>query len=106
MPSLKEGLGSAVIEAFQAGCCAVVSRVGGLPELVRHEETGLLVDPANPATLASAIRRLLDNPALRRRLAETGRLLAAHRFGPETMVRATLAVYQRVATEERTGPSP
>ena len=96
MPSLKEGLGSAVIESFQAGCCAVATRVGGLPELVRHEETGLLVEPGDPAPLAAALRRLLDDPALRRRLAEAGRRVAAERFDPDTMVRATLAVYERV----------
>ena len=51
----------------------VATEVDGTPEVVVHERTGLLVPPANPAALAAAIERLLDDPALASRLGSEGR---------------------------------
>jgi glycosyltransferase involved in cell wall biosynthesis len=67
-------------EAMSSGIPVVASRIGGLPEIVTHEETGLLVPPDNPAALASAIIRLLEDENLRRSMGEAGRKRALQNF--------------------------
>src|SRR5437870_5909939 len=64
LPSLREGLGVAALEAMAAGRPLVVSRVGGLAEVVLDEVTGLLVPPGDPGTLATALGRLGSDGAL------------------------------------------
>jgi hypothetical protein len=90
-----EGLGSGVLLAMSAGVPVVASKVGGLPEVVRHRENGLLVD--NVATeIAAAIRELRDNPGLARRLGAAGRRTVIERFTVDHMVRRTIEVYRQV----------
>lgn len=67
LPSFQEPFGRAVIEAMALGTPVVATRVGGIPEIITDGQTGLLVPPGDPAALASAIARLIDD----RRLAET-----------------------------------
>jgi glycosyltransferase involved in cell wall biosynthesis len=93
LPSLREGLGVAALEAMAAGLPVVASRVGGLAEAVVHGETGLLVPPADPGALAAALRRLLGDPALRTRLGEAGRARVEARFTSARMAEGTLACY-------------
>jgi len=57
------------MEAMACGCCALVSNVGDNPELIAHNETGLLFETGNVPALASALDFLIQNPALRERLA-------------------------------------
>ena len=63
-----------------AGKAIVATEVGGTPELVRHEENGLLVPPRQPECLADAILRLLDDSALRERMGHAGRYRASTIF--------------------------
>lgn len=76
-----EGFGIVYLEAGLFAKPVIGSRSGGVPEAVRHEETGLLVDPGDVAALAAAIRRLRDDPALARRLGEQGRRRVLEEFG-------------------------
>jgi glycosyltransferase involved in cell wall biosynthesis len=62
LPSLSEGLSSAILEAMASSLPIVATQVGGIPELVTDGENGLLVAPRDPAALALAIQRLADNP--------------------------------------------
>lgn len=78
-PSLAENLGG-TIESLLMATPTVASRVGGIPEAVRHEQTGLLVAPDDPAQLAAAILRLLAAPDLAARLGRQGRELMLERF--------------------------
>ncbi|HUH12415.1 MAG TPA: glycosyltransferase family 4 protein [Longimicrobiales bacterium] len=71
-----EGFGIVFAEAAAAGTPSVAGRAGGAPEAVRDGETGVLVAPDDPAALADALRRLLEDPAERRRLSEGGRRAA------------------------------
>lgn len=73
LPSLSEGLPNAVMEAMAVGCPIVASAVGGVVSLVRDGESGLLVPPRDPSALGAAIEKLIDDPALRRRLAAKAR---------------------------------
>lgn len=88
-----EGLGSAAIAAMAAGVPVVASAVGGLPEVVEHERTGLLVRDGD---YAGAVRRLLDNPSLAAELGAAGREKAIRQFSVERMVEDTLAAYNEI----------
>ena len=93
MPSLKEGLGVAALEAMAAERPVVASRVGGLAEAVVDGESGLLVAPSDPALLADAIAALIADPVLRRRLAAAGRARVLARYTAARMADGTLACY-------------
>lgn len=94
--SEEEGLGSAVLLAMSAGVPVVASRIGGLPEIIDHERTGLLV-ANDPAQVREAIHRLLDDRGLGERLAQQARKRYLERFTVDHMVDATLAVYREYA---------
>lgn len=98
MSSVTEGLGSAVLDAMAMGQAVVGTRAGGIPEAVVPDETGLLVEPADPKALANAIVRLLKDDALRKQFGDAGRRLVADHFGVDALVEGTLEVYQRVAS--------
>ena len=92
----EEGLGSAALLAMSAGVPVVASRVGGLPEIVGHETTGLLTEN-EPAQIAAAAARLLA--AESDEWARQGRELVHSRFLTSHMAAATLAAYRRVLAE-------
>ncbi len=69
LASRKEGLGTSVLDALACGVTVVATRAGGIPEMVQDHENGLLVPPENPEALAQALLRLLNDRALRERLA-------------------------------------
>jgi len=80
LPSFEETLPMAVIEAFGAGLAVVATPVGAVPEIVIDGQTGLLVPPGEAAALACALQRLVDTPALRRRLGAAGAALHSRRL--------------------------
>jgi glycosyltransferase involved in cell wall biosynthesis len=80
--------------AMSAGVPVVASRVGGLREIVRHRETGLLVEN-RVEEIAAAIRELLADPALARRLGDAARRDVMERFTVDHMVRRTMEIYRR-----------
>ena len=96
LSSLSEGLPLSILEAMAAGLPVVASSVGGIPEVVIDGETGLLVPPGDPQSLAAAIERLLADPALRRRLGEAGRIRVAEHFDLAAVHRAHLDLYRGV----------
>lgn len=73
VPSRHEECGGTVLEALATGRAVVATRVGGLPELVRDGETGLLVQPRQPDQIAAAVSRLWQDSQTRRRLGRAGR---------------------------------
>jgi starch synthase len=103
-PSVYEPLGIVNLEAMACGTAVVASRVGGIPEVVVHEETGLLVDldPAAPgdfeAGLAAAIDRVVADPQLARRMGQAGRARAVDEFGWDTVAARTVDLYSQVTT--------
>ncbi len=73
MPSLLEGLPLSLQEALYHECACVASSVSGIPELIENEKTGLLIPPGDEKALATALDRLMEDPALRTRLGRCGR---------------------------------
>jgi glycosyltransferase involved in cell wall biosynthesis len=93
LPSNREGIGSILLDAMEQGLPVVASRVGGVPDIVRDGENGLLIDAASPAQLRDAILKLKDNPELRRAFGGRGRTFAKD-FTGEAMCRKYLALYE------------
>lgn len=83
LPSYAEGMPNAMIEAMAAGVPIVVTPVGGIPDVIRHAENGILVPPADQAALRDALGALLRSEADRRRLGEAARRTARDTFGVE-----------------------
>lgn len=92
-PSLSEGLGSSILEAMQAKVPVIASRAGGIPDIVEHHVTGLLVDRENPLALAEAIEYLYHHPAERLRLAQNA-LNQLQRFSPAKIAARYIQIYQ------------
>jgi hypothetical protein len=88
-----EGLGSGVLMAMSAGVPVIASNVGGLPEIVEHCETGLLVGPED---ITGAIRLFRLDPGYARRLGAAGRHRVMEKFTVDHMVRRTMEIYKRV----------
>jgi glycosyltransferase involved in cell wall biosynthesis len=79
-PSVYEPLGMAQIEGLYMGVPVIASRVGGIPETITHEETGILVEPNNIAELASAVLNTLGNLDLANQRSQKGREFVINRF--------------------------
>lgn len=93
LSSVREGLPIALLEAMALGVPSVVTDVGGCGEAVRHGVDGLIVPPRDPAALADAVLRLLDDPELRGRMGAAAASRAAESFGIEGTARRYLDVY-------------
>lgn len=93
LPSLYEGLPISVLEAMAAGKPVVATAVGGTDEAVLPGQTGLLVPPADPLALADALRSILSNPTLARRLALAGQRRVQEEFTTAEMVQRVTQVY-------------
>lgn len=90
-----EPFGIVVAEALAAGRPVVASRTGGIPEIVRADREGLLVEPADAAALAAALQAIADDRALRERLAASA-AERARAYTPEVVVPLFEAAYERV----------
>lgn len=97
LPSYMEGMPNAVLEAFAAGLPVVASAVGGLPEVIEHEKTGLLVPVKDPHALASAVTRLLQDKAAACAMARAGQAAARARFAIADVAEAYAALYTNLA---------
>lgn len=93
LPSYREGLPKVLLEAAACGRPIVASDVPGCREIVRHEENGLLVAVRDPAALADALRRLIGDADMRRRMGRSGRAMVEADFSVQRVVRETLDVY-------------
>ncbi|MBT8398450.1 MAG: glycosyltransferase [Gemmatimonadetes bacterium] len=95
-PATMEGLGVILLQAGAAGVPVVASDVGGIPEVVVHGESGLLVPPGDPEALASAVSALLDDPERAKTMGEAGRRRVRQEFSVQRMVEGNLDVYQEL----------
>lgn len=84
-PSRHEGLGSVLLEAMAAGCPIVASEVGGIPDIIQSEKTGLLVPPGNVVSLVEALESLIAEPNTRRILPKKALATINTKFSPREM---------------------
>jgi glycosyltransferase involved in cell wall biosynthesis len=103
LPSYDEGLPIAMLEAMAAGLPVVVSPVGGIPEVVRDGENGLLVPAGDKQALYAALRRLADDPDLRRKLADRGRATIRESFDIRVAAERIKTIYREVLEARRVG---
>jgi glycosyltransferase involved in cell wall biosynthesis len=99
LPSRQETAPMAIEQAMAAGKPVVATRVGGVPHLISHGQTGLLVEHGDVTGLAGAISRLLSDDALRARLGERAKQEASRRFRAEVVARKTYRVYRKILEE-------
>ena len=88
-------------EAFASGRPVIATKVGDIPEIVRHRENGLLIEPGNPQALASAILEFICNPELAAHCAANGRRYAIENFSFDKMMEAKLRADLKIVRNER-----
>lgn len=98
--SLSEGSSLVGMEAMALGKPVVATAVGGVPEVVADGQTGILVQPGDPAALAAAVVEVLSDPARAEEMGERGRQRAAAHFDIVEMLERTKAVYADLVREE------
>lgn len=94
LPSLHEGIPMVLLEAFALKRPVIASRVGGIPEVVSHGHSGMLVSPSNAAELASAIRNLIEDPAKEAACGAAGRSRVECEFSARIMANRTAEMYR------------
>lgn len=95
LSSREEGLGTSLLESMLVGVPIVATRTGGIPEIVKDGENGLLVPPKNPEKLAQGILELLKDESLRKKFIGKGKEKVKE-FSVEKMVDSTIEVYQKI----------
>ena len=101
MSSRLEGLCTSIMDAQALGVPVVATNTGGIPDLIDHEQTGLLAPPGQPERLAENIIRLLTDPALSERCRSAAKKKAA-RYDYRTMVLGTMAAYEQLVAKGKT----
>lgn len=101
-PADMEGLGVSLLQASAAAVPIVASRAGGLPEAVADGVSGLLVTPGDIPALTAALRRLLDDAALRQQMGAAGQVRILAEFSIDAMVDGNLAIYRKVLAGPQT----
>jgi L-malate glycosyltransferase len=96
LPSLSEGLSNSLLESMSAGVPVIAANVGGNPEIIEHDVSGLLVPVRDSAALAAAMGRLLDDPQLAAQFGEAGRERVATVFSMERSLGEVENLYERL----------
>jgi glycosyltransferase involved in cell wall biosynthesis len=97
LSSLSEGSPNALLEAMATNVPVVATAVGGVIEIVTHEESALLVNPGDPESMSAAIARLLTEPELADRLTKRSHELILERHEPESRTRKLVSIYRSLA---------
>jgi glycosyltransferase involved in cell wall biosynthesis len=110
LPSIREegggmdNLPTVIMEAMAAGLPVISTRIGGIPEMVEDGFNGILIPQRDPETLCAALESMIANPERARRLGDHSHGLARERFSIEGTGRALRALFERIASEQKTAP--
>ena len=96
LPTYFEGQPVSVLEAMAYGCAVIASETGGIPQMIIHGQTGLLIRPGDARSLREAAEQALSDPELCRRLGENARRRAENDFSIEQNMEELLRIYRRV----------
>ncbi len=99
--SLREAFGQAIAQALAIERPVVATNVGGIPELIKHNKTGLLIPPADSKALAKAILELLEDREKAKRLGKNGRRLIEEKFSQETMIDKIENLYRELLKKRK-----
>ncbi|UCC40472.1 MAG: glycosyltransferase family 4 protein [Candidatus Aminicenantes bacterium] len=105
LSSYLEGLGSSILDAMACRLPVVATRTGGIPELVAHRKTGLLVPPTDPSALARAILKLYNDRELAFRLGQKGYDVVHKKFSVESRADKVILLYKRLALKKGISPT-
>jgi len=100
LPSHSEGVSLALLEAMGAGLPVIATKVGGLPEVVEHDGTGLLIPPRDAEALAGALARLLTDPARARELGDNARRHVREHFSLDRQGREINEIYEELVEKK------
>lgn len=100
LPSHSEGFPFVILEALSMGKPVIATRVNGVPEVIEHMKTGLLVKPRDIAGLAGAIQSLLEHPEYATQLGDAGRAVVDRQFTVDQMVEKTVSVFDAALRAE------
>jgi glycosyltransferase involved in cell wall biosynthesis len=96
LPSFEDNCPMVILEAAAAGLPFAASSVGGIPDLIQHNVTGLLFDPSSPDEISAAIARLVSEKRSTLALAEAALASCKQRFAPESVAREHFNIYSTV----------
>ena len=104
LPSKQEGLGTVLLEAILSGCLVIASDVGGIGEIIRHRETGMLSQPGDVGGFVDAAETLLDNPELSARLRQNATGHVRDSFNLANLLQQHYRLYEKLVS--RSGDDP
>jgi glycosyltransferase involved in cell wall biosynthesis len=96
LPSFEDNCPMVILEAAAAGLPFAASRVGGIPDLIHHNVTGLLFNPSSPDEISAAIAGIVSEKTLSLALSKTAREPCKKRFSPKAVARQHLSIYSTV----------
>jgi len=99
-PSLNEAVGRVLLEAQMLGVPVVATDVGGIPEVVKNNLTGIVIPPKDPDALGEAVCKLLESDTMRLSMSDEAKKWVRAEFSSEEMIRKLINVYQEVLTAE------
>jgi glycosyltransferase involved in cell wall biosynthesis len=103
LPSTLEGLGLSILEAQANGVPVVATSVGGITEIVKDKETGILVEPSNVDDLYRGIKLLLEDVSLREEIVNNAKREIKERFSLERMISKVMQVYEEAIRQRSAG---
>ena len=106
LPSLRQGLGTIMLDAMARGRPVIATGVGGVYSIIRDNETGLVVPPSDSSRLAERMLELLNDADRARAVGEAGRQFVRREFNVDKMVSQTAALYRKVAIDSPTNVAP
>lgn len=94
-PSLEEGLGSTLLDVMEAKVPIVASEAGGIPDIIRHNDNGILIPPQNSDAIVEAILMLINNRELAQKISEKG-YTEVDKYRPDTISRRYMDIYKNI----------
>lgn len=94
LPSYNEGFPIAIIEAMSAGLPIITTPVGGIPDVIKDEQSGFLINPGDYASMAQRILTLASNSSLRKRMGELNRSIVKEQFLKDAFIEKIDAIFK------------